>query len=425
MDLSYFRNNSQLIRNLISFWIFGLCNNFAYVIMLSAAHDILEPKESKNDSLDLNSTTTSPSSYHLVCNPISTGAILLADILPTVIIKLTAPFYMQKISYNLRVRIVCLFAAGSFIIVALSKNLGLSLFGVVCASLSSGFGEITFLSMTAFYDKKVVSTWSSGTGMAGLGGALSYVGLLSVGLTPKTTLLIMLVVPTLLLITYEFFLYKLHHLREREVLFTSSLEEEETTSENSPFLSDQGDETTSAKMQHQSVLASFYNKVHLIKGLILPYMLPLALVYFAEYFINQALYELLQFHSRLSISEQYRWYQALYQAGVFVSRSSVNLIRIRFLWLMPILQITNLVILLCQTFFHFIPSLWIVMILIAYEGLLGGASYVNTFYSMSEDISTENLEFSLGVATVSDSLGITIAGFVSLPVHNTICARLR
>ena len=28
-------------RNLAGFWLLGLCNNYAYVIMLSAAHDIL------------------------------------------------------------------------------------------------------------------------------------------------------------------------------------------------------------------------------------------------------------------------------------------------------------------------------------------------------------------------------------------------
>ena len=28
-------------RNLLAFWVLGLCNNYGYVVMLSAAHDIL------------------------------------------------------------------------------------------------------------------------------------------------------------------------------------------------------------------------------------------------------------------------------------------------------------------------------------------------------------------------------------------------
>lgn len=31
-------------RNLVAFWILGLCNNYGYVVMLSAAHDILDSK---------------------------------------------------------------------------------------------------------------------------------------------------------------------------------------------------------------------------------------------------------------------------------------------------------------------------------------------------------------------------------------------
>ncbi len=59
----------------ISFWLLGLCNNFAYVIMLSAANDILS---SKNDT---NSTVSTNTTNKYDCNDLSTGTILLADIL--------------------------------------------------------------------------------------------------------------------------------------------------------------------------------------------------------------------------------------------------------------------------------------------------------------------------------------------------------
>jgi hypothetical protein len=47
-----------------------------------------------------------------------------------------------------------------------------------------------------------VSTWSSGTGAAGVLGALSYAGLTALHVSPSTTLLIMLIVPCILGITY-------------------------------------------------------------------------------------------------------------------------------------------------------------------------------------------------------------------------------
>ena len=60
--------------------------------------------------------------------------------------------------------VVVLASLISFVLVGLALNEPLVLLGVVCASISSGFGEITFLSFTARYDKSTVTGWSSGTG---------------------------------------------------------------------------------------------------------------------------------------------------------------------------------------------------------------------------------------------------------------------
>ena len=57
-----------------------------------------------------------------------------------------------------------IFSALSFILVGLSLSVAVVIFGVACASIGSGLGEITFLSFSAHYDKSTVSAWSSGTG---------------------------------------------------------------------------------------------------------------------------------------------------------------------------------------------------------------------------------------------------------------------
>lgn len=69
-------------------------------------------------------------------------------------------------------------------------------------------------------------------------------------------------------------------------------------------------------------------KLLYIKTLI-RFMIPLALVYFFEYVINQGLFELVYFPEIfIGWSQQYRWYQVTYQIGVFVSRSSVNVVQV-------------------------------------------------------------------------------------------------
>ncbi|KAF7384717.1 hypothetical protein HZH68_014329 [Vespula germanica] len=77
-------------RNLVAFWILGMCNNYGYIVMLSAAHDILESRfGTLNTTIASNGTNTN---NERSCNGMSTGAILLADILPCLVIKIIAPF---------------------------------------------------------------------------------------------------------------------------------------------------------------------------------------------------------------------------------------------------------------------------------------------------------------------------------------------
>lgn len=38
-----------LWRDLVAYWILGLCNNYGYVVMLTAAHDILKELEGEDE----------------------------------------------------------------------------------------------------------------------------------------------------------------------------------------------------------------------------------------------------------------------------------------------------------------------------------------------------------------------------------------
>ena len=88
---------------------------------------------------------------------------------------------------------------------------------------------------------------------------------------------------------------------------------------------------------------------------------------------------------------------------------------------MPVLQFANVAVLLLQVFFRFLPSVWIVLVIILWEGLLGGAVYANAFYKMTYELPEERREFCLGVGSLADTFGTIIAAVVSIPVHNAIC----
>lgn len=406
-------------KNAMGFWLLGLCNNFSYVVMLSAAHDILSHKRASGNQSHVDpdpGPTPHNNSSRFDCNSVSTAAVLLADILPTLVIKLLAPLGLHLLPYSPRVLFSGVCAAGSFILVAFSHSVVISLCGVVLASISSGLGEVTFLSLTAFYPRAVISWWSSGTGGAGLLGALSYLGLTQVGLSPQHTLLSMLGIPALLLASYF-------------LLLTSPEpqdpggEEEAERAARQPLMSSEVPEAPEApewKPDSSSGL-SLQEKWTVFKGLQC-YIIPLVLVYFAEYFINQGLFELLFFrNTSLSHAQQYRWYQMLYQAGVFASRSSLRCFRIQFTWALALLQCFNLVFLLVDVWLSFLPSIYLVFLIILYEGLLGGAAYVNTFHNIALETSDEHREFAMATACVSDTLGISLSGLLALPLHDFLC----
>lgn len=135
-------------------------------------------------------------------------------------------------------------------------------------------------------------------------------------------------------------------------------------------------ETGLIKTPFSSILIKkFIDHIKLLRTL-LKYMIPLFFVYFGEYFINQGLFELVYFKDSFikKHSEQYRWYNVAYQLAVFISRTSIALFQIKFLSIFPIFQMINVVLVLSQIFFGYITSIWIVFLIIFWEGLLGGLS---------------------------------------------------
>ena len=55
-----------------------------------------------------------------------------------------------------------------------------------------------------------------------------------------------------------------------------------------------------------------------------------------------------------------------------------------------ILQFVNLALFVLQIYYHFITNIWIIFVVILFEGLLGGAAYVNSFYQISKKVTSSH-----------------------------------
>ena len=247
---------------------------------------------------------------------------------------------------RIRVSSVTLFGVASFLIIAFSSVEGLVLFGVVCTSIASGFGEIVFLSLTSRYDKSTISAWGAGTGAAGVAGALGYAALTTF-LSPRVTLLVQIAIPVIMLVAYLFILgpSKPPAIRREE----STGSEQQEISDTQPLI--QSSSTSfrpktqfSIKLFNKEEINHWLAHVMYVPNLF-KYMLPLFLVYYSEYCINQTFFELLYNPNThiggycLDQQTQYRWLQVVYQFGAFLARSSLCVIYIRHFWILSLLQV--------------------------------------------------------------------------------------
>lgn len=393
----------------------GLINNVLYVIILSAAQDLV--------------------------GTLPKGIVLLADVVPSFLVKLVAPYFIHRVPYRARVLAFIALSAAGMLLVALTppaQPVGVRLAGVVLASLSSGGGELSFLGLTHYYGHVGLAGWGSGTGAAGLVGAGLYVALTEWwAFGVRDSLLFSACLPAVMFVGF-FFMLPQEPLRrpgrkDYEAVPDGDLGDDDDEVEGMPrgaassALLAPGPSTVTAAYPARGAheAGSLRANLKRARALFVPYMAPLLLVYVAEYTINQGVSPTLLFPVESSPFKElrgfYPFYGFLYQLGVFISRSSTPFVRIRRLYVPSVLQVGNLALLTLHALFFFIPSVYVVFAVVFWEGLLGGAVYVNCFAEIMERVPAEEREFSLGATTVSDSAGICIAGLVSIVMETSLC----
>ncbi|KAI7059646.1 protein btn1 [Hortaea werneckii] len=406
------------LRVCIAFWLFGLINNIFYVIILSAALDLVGPAIPK-------------------------ATVLLASIIPGLATKIIVPYIIHLVPYALRVLIFAALSTCGMLVVALSPSgadptsVSSKIAGIVLANISSGAGEVNFLALTHFYGTQSLAAWGSGTGAAGLIGAGAYaLATTVIGFSVHATLLASTVIPLGMLISF-FGLLPLGPLRAAQAQNSKytriandedAADEDDDMPEAAGLLNQQNARTSPAYDRPQPFRLNFSplrTRLLRTQGLIIPYMLPLFLVYVAEYSINQGVAPTLLFPLPTTPFVHFRafypTYSAIYQLGVFLSRSSLPFLRIRSLYAPEFLQIANFLALTLHALWPYLPTVYVVFGIVFWEGLLGGLVYVSTFAAIREEVVEGEREFCLGAVTVSDSAGIFVAGLVGMVLEKGLC----
>ncbi|KAI6803904.1 protein btn1 [Hortaea werneckii] len=411
------------LRVCIAFWLFGLINNIFYVIILSAALDLVGPAIPK-------------------------ATVLLASIIPGLATKIIVPYIIHLVPYSLRVLIFAALSTCGMLVVALSPSgadptsVSSKIAGIVLANISSGAGEVNFLALTHFYGTQSLAAWGSGTGAAGLIGAGAYaLATTVIGFSVHATLLASTVIPLGMLISF-FGLLPLGPLRttgaqtSKYIRIAGDEDIASDDNDNNPpeaaslltqrhgRISPAYDRAKPSPL-HQTASTLLRTQLLRTRALLIPYMLPLFLVYVAEYSINQGVAPTLLFPLPETPFTHFRafypTYSAIYQLGVFLSRSSLPFLRVKSLYIPTCLQVANLLALTLQALWPFIPTVYFVFGIVFWEGLLGGLVYVSTFAAIRDEVAEGEREFCLGAVTVSDSAGICVAGLVGVVLERGLC----
>ncbi|KAG5643329.1 hypothetical protein DXG03_001179 [Asterophora parasitica] len=430
----------RLFRKLgLSFFLFGLINNVLYVIILSAALDLVPPSTPK-------------------------GIIAFCNIAPALVAKVGWPYLLKgRIRYVKRLMGCCLLSSFGMIVVAAFDSLPMRLLGISFASFSSGLGELTFLQLSTTYSPQTVAGrsvgyFASGTGAAGLIGAFIWWEVRNLGVRVGVGL--SSIMPFTIPLTYFFLLPD--KAAFVDTLSPSTIEDlasptAESTLSYAPIPTGEdevGEEEGSLSSSKRWVALSASDKWRLVKPLLLKYMLPLFCVYLFEYTINQGIAPTLLYPipspedhpvlSRLihSIRDYYPLWQLVYQTTVFFSRSSISLglppLPSQLLSLPAILQCLILLILGFEAAVGLFPeeangaSIVTVFLLISIEGICGGLAYVNVFYRINQEHpgpqSTQDFErtkqekeFKIGSIGFADSSGILFAALLAVPTEIELC----
>ncbi|KAK0469059.1 batten's disease protein Cln3 [Desarmillaria tabescens] len=432
-------NNDRraLVRLASSFFLFGLINNVLYVIILSAALDLVPPSTPK-------------------------GIIAFCNITPALIVKVGWPYVLKgRIRYAKRVIGCCLLSVLGMIVVAFSDALSMRLLGISLASFSSGLGELTFLQLSTTYAPPSIAGHSvgyfaSGTGAAGLVGAFLWWELRSLGVRFGVGL--SSVLPFVIPLTFYFLLPP-----NSAFLPSSSYDDDEDSScaitstlpyTPLPTEEDVAEEEGSVPAGPKRVSLTPNDKLQLVKPLLIKYMLPLFCVYLFEYTINQGIAPTLlypvpspdkySFLSKFihSVRDYYPLWQLVYQTTVFFSRSSISMglppLPARLLSLPSIVQCLILLSLAYESAVGFYSddseglSIITVFLLVSLEGICGGLAYVNVFYRVNQEHPDPNSandvertrqerEFKIGSIGFADSSGILLASLVAVPTEVRLC----
>eukprot|EP00040_Diaphanoeca_grandis_P025522 m.141439 g.141439 ORF g.141439 m.141439 type:complete len:449 (-) comp30190_c0_seq1:67-1413(-) len=404
---------SHFKANWLAFFLMGTINNLPYVVVSSSAKTLADNFGASN----------------------LLGIIVWANVAMGFAAKGLNTFFLSNTPFTTRIWLMIMVFAAGLLVVAFSSSFAMAICGIVLAGAACSFGEGVALGYLKLYPNMLMNAWGSGTGMAGVGGSALYLAYLAAGLDLEWSFLVTTMCLSLYLFAYHCILVK---------------------------PSAQFEHKPPAPVAIGTVQEGGWTKFKRCFKLCRWMTFNLCMVYVAEYVIYSGLaakalnphitceaYKVVSTcvnnsacewknatpssHSTSALpagcesttfegKNAYAIFSFCYQFGVLISRSSLQVIQIKRIEVLTILQTINAVLWVIQASFKTISVAWPLFAHMVFVGLLGGASYVNVFHNLltSKRIKDEEREYTINLAAMfGPTLGITLSALVILAMDNT------
>jgi battenin len=409
--------------NPLVFWVLGLLNNTSYAIMLASAKSISEG---------------------------GTALVYIANIIPSVTIKISGPYWFDKVSYDTRITTAAILMASSFLTVGFFQGtsadypLYFQLLGVSLISAQTGLGEASLLALAGASDAsrhqpECLTYFAAGTGFAGFFGYFFVYSLHAIFGAMRATLLCGVCLAVMYFFVYWKFLWGRKKPKGQLVTIPlkGPVDHIELMDGYNPAVIPVPAARRSLEIEafedEYSVPTPLVVKIHDMNAYqrlrltlsLWPYILPLFLVFGGEYSLRSGTWTAIGFpitdmQARNDFYFAANW---AHKAGVFISRSSGSLFLapMWFLWLMPALQFVNVGFFWIVASHHVFYNWWL-LVSCFYTGLLGGTVYVHGYKRICKDLPKEHTEFALSTTSVGEVLGILSADICGLFVQSCLYA---
>lgn len=357
--------------------------------------------------------------------------------------------WMVNVPYKWRMLINTAFLLIGTVGIAFSVyvNFAFALVMIVLVGIASSFGESILLTYQRNFPPEVVGGWSSGTGLAGVGGALLYILFSAVlNFTNQETFLCLIPTVIMYMMAYGLML----ELPDSQISsiatapsdpsLATNVKDNVTVQKRSGKSSSEDDLANNTPLTtplinasqdaaNESFLAdvtetSLQRYWRCTKLVAWP-AFNLMAVYFFEYVASVGAADKAQMPGSTHsldwfVRNSFVLLAFAYQFGVFISRSSLKVIQIRRVWILTVIQAGNFVLWILQAYYKFMP-IGAQLPMMMFVGLLGGASYVNIFYLLLNDekYPKADKELLVNMAAVCINLGIVLSSVFTILMDAT------